>query len=307
MSRSRIITLALLLAHPAVGLAQRAAEIDDFLKPIVTRIAADPNVGAWEWRANRNGGYLLRMMMDVTGDGKQEIFVASTLESSRWGHDWRVFNVSLDGMVRPYDTKVYFRNVTPLIENDRLSLVSFAGANRAREQAGDDKYLSVIRFVFSFPEIQDSLFYVDEEEARKFQTTDPSQLPKLQAILLADYLTNPEPGWADVTDLGQDSSNDCYYLEEDRERAEKNTAFTPQVALLRLGIDPSTMQDADNQPGTRQGQTDVQSTAMKKAAATKTSPSAKDEEDISTTTWLIVAIMLAAASALAWLLLRNRW
>ena len=72
-----------------------------------------------------------------------------------------------------------------------------------------------------------------EKEAGMLRPAKPDQLPKLQAILLADYLTNPEDKWNGMTQwtLGE---NDCLIRQEDKERAEKNTDFTPQIALKLL-------------------------------------------------------------------------
>ena len=311
MSRSRIATLALLLACPSVGLAQRAAEIDDFLKPIVTRIAADPdNVGGWEWKTNRNGGYLLRKLMDVTGDGRPEIFLASTLESSRHSHDWRVFDASEDGVIKPYDKTIRFTSAWPAVEDGKVSLVYMAGADRDRMQEGEEKYLSVSRFVFTFPEISETTTYVSEDEAIKLQPTDYGELPKLQAILLADYLTNRDAKWSDVAELKLDAS-DSYYLEEDKERAERNTSFTPQVALSQLGMGQTTSKCSEDQTGAYQPEQAnppfiPQQSAPRKPTDQKPATSAPVEESPASPRWPLVAAVIAAALGLLWVLLKKR-
>ncbi|RYD36667.1 MAG: hypothetical protein EOP86_05415, partial [Verrucomicrobiaceae bacterium] len=51
---------ALILTAPSAGLAQPPDVIREYLKPIISKIAADPNVGGWTWETNGHGGYLLR-------------------------------------------------------------------------------------------------------------------------------------------------------------------------------------------------------------------------------------------------------
>jgi hypothetical protein len=310
MSRSRIIILALPFACLANGLAQREAVIDELLRPILTASAADPNVEAWNWEKNRNGGYLLRTTIDVTGDGQPEVFIASTLHSSRREHYWKIFDVADDGTMRPYEKGLNFSFAWPMIENNKVSLVYMAGANRDRMQAGEEKYLSVSRFVFNFPEISETTTYVSEDEEIKLQPADHGEFPKLQAILLADYLTNPDAKWSDVTELKLDAS-DSYYLEEDKERAEKNTAFTPQVALSQLGMGQPTSKGSEDQTGAHQSEQAnppfiPQQSAPRKPTDQKPATSPPVEEPSSSTRWLVLAAVIVAALGLLWVLLKKR-
>lgn len=134
----------------------------------------------------------------------------------------------------------------------------------------------------------------------KLRPTDPSELPKLQAILLADYLTTPDAEWSDVTELKLDGS-DSYYLEEDKERAEKNTAFTPQLALSQLGLGETTSKD---QTGVNQSE---QATSPQSAATkAKESPLTPNEESPSSAWWPVGAAVIMAALGLLWVLLKRR-
>ncbi len=235
MPKSLTSTFALLLIGSSPSLAQQAVAINDFLKPIVSKIAADPNVGGWTWEINRNGGYLLRKSMDVTGDGQPELFVASTLQSTRHEETWTVFDVAQNGTLRPYHTTLEHSFAWPIVEGNKTYLVYVLPPNKERLRDSDEKPYPVDRFAFAFPEITMSSSYVSEAEATKLRPSDPGLLPKLQAILLADYLTNPDAKWKDVAEWKQDA-NDCFFRSEDKERAAKNTAFTPQAALSHLGV-----------------------------------------------------------------------
>lgn len=263
-----MIILALLFACLSNSLAQREAMIDKFLSPIITASAADPNVEAWSWKMNRNGGYILRRTMDVTGDGQTEIFIASTLHSNRRGHYWKVFDLAKDGDMRQYEQGLDFGSAWPVTENGKTYLMQHPFPARPGDEsfrAGDGNLYRVIRHSFAFPDVRETTTYVSEAEAMKLRPTDPSELPKMQAILLADYLTNPDAEWSEVTELKLDGS-DSYYIEENEERAEKNTAFTPQAALERLGLGQSTPKD---QKGVNQSEQAAAPSVQHEAAPTK--------------------------------------
>jgi len=234
MSRSRIVLLILLSAYHTVCFAQRDASIVGMLKPIVAKIAADPNVGSWEWEHNRNGGYLLRMQVEVTGDDRPELFVASTLQSSKYAHVWHVYDVTGDGELRPYRTTLSFISATPRTEKGMQFLDLFPFADEERLRISDEKPYRVVHYSFSYPTVKETTSFVSEADAIRLQPNEVSQLPKLQAILLADYLANPDAKWSQVVELKRDAG-DYYFRPEDKERATKNVAFTPQAALSLLG------------------------------------------------------------------------
>src|SRR5690606_19390160 len=129
-----------------------------------------------------------------------EIFLASTLESNRWEHNWYVLDVAKDGKLRPYDGALMFRFAMPFVENGQTLLLN-TFFDKERFRLGDDNPYRISRHFFNFPEIKETISYVNEEEANKLQPTDLKQVPKLQAILLADYLTNSDAKWSDVTEI----------------------------------------------------------------------------------------------------------
>lgn len=306
MPRSRIALWTALLALPSIGTAQQISEITDYLKPIVSRIAADPNAGGWTWETNGNGGYLLRKSMDVTGDGRPEMFVASTLQSTRHEQTWVVFDVAEDGTLRPYRRVLQQSFAFPIVEGDQAYLVSVLPPDKERLQASDEKAYPVSRFTFTFPEIKETLTYASESEAAKLRPTDPNQLPKLQAILLADYLMKPDAKWAEVTEWKIDA-NDCFFLPEDKERASKNTAFTPQVALSQLGVVQSPSPSGSDQTTPKPKPPPVvQPTAPKNAPEAKPTVPTPSEELASSTPWSIIVVLIVAATGLLWLLVKNR-
>jgi hypothetical protein len=285
--------------------AQRNAAIDDFLTPILTASAADPNVEGWIWETNGNGGYLVMKSMDVTGDGHPELFVASTLQSTKYEHRWHVFDVAEDGKLRPYRTTLEHSSAWPILEGDKTHLVYVRPPDRERMRESDEKPYPVSRFTFVFPEIKEAQTYVSEAEATKLRPSDLGQLPKLQAILLADYLTKPEAKWADVTEWKLDA-NDCFFRVEDKERAAKNTAFTPQVALSKLGVVQSSSASSSEQSTGNQPQPVVQPPAPEMAPEARPTTPTTNEEPTSSTPWSIIVVLIVAAAGLLWLLVKNR-
>src|SRR5690606_31301356 len=153
---------------------------------------------------------------------------------------------------------------------------------------------------------KETISYVNEEEANKLQPTDLKQVPKLQAILLADYLTNSDAKWSDVTELKLDAS-DSYYLEEDKERAQKNTAFTPQVALSQLGMGRSTSEGSEDQRGLpRSEQAIPPQSAPKTPIERKSASSTPVDKPSPPTRWPVVAVGIVAALGLLWVWIKKR-
>lgn len=304
MPRNRIIILTALLAWQSICFAQHASGIAQYLKPIVSKIAADPNVGGWTWETNGNGGYLLRMDMDVTGDGVSEMFITSSLTSVKNIAEWAVFDVNKDGEIRPYGNSIRIPadSAWTRTEDNTTSLIYLGAPDREREQVSDEKSYPAYRFSFAFPEIEASLTYISEEEAGKLRPADPSQLPRLQAILLADYLTNPDAKWVDVMEWKLDA-NDCFFRPEDKERAAKNVTFTPQVALSKLGVINSATPSRRKQTAIQQSDTD--NSHNTKNSTKVTTPPIPSEESTSTMTWIIIPVLVVAAIVLLWLLLKK--
>jgi hypothetical protein len=305
MPRSRIALWAALIAWPSISAGQQVSAIIDFLEPIVSKIASDPNSGGWAWEINRNGGYIVRKSMDVTGDGQPELFFASTLQSRRHEQTWAVFDVANDGTLRPYRTTLEHSSAWPIIAGDKTCLVYVMPPDKERMRESDEKPYPVSRFTFAFPEFNEALTYVSEAEATKLRPSDPGQLPKLQAILLADYLTKPEAKWADVTEWKLDS-NDCFFRVEDKERAAMNTAFTPQVALSKIGAVRSSSASRSEQSAGNQPPTAVQQASPKRATEAMLKASPLQEESSPSTQWGFIVVLIVAATVFLWLLVNKR-
>jgi len=300
MPRSRI-TVGLLIALSLNCQAQRDAAIDHFLVPILTASAADPNVEGWTWTTNGNGGYLVRKLMDVTGDGRPELFVASTLQSTKYEHRWHVFDVPEDGTFRPYRTVLEHSFAWPIVEGGQTQLVYVMPPDNERLRDSDERPYPVQRYKFAFPNIIDAQTYASEAEVAKLRPTGPSQLPKLQSILLADYLTNPNAKWSDVTGWKLDA-NDCLYRPEDKERSVSNTAFTPQIALSKLGgARPSPSSRSEQTTRSSKPGPELQPAPRKAPESKPTVPTPSEEAP-----WSIIVVLIVAVGGLVWLLIKRR-
>ncbi len=297
----------MLLAWSLTGSAQQVSAINDYLKPIVTEIASSPNAGGWKWETNRNGGYLVRKEMDVTGDGQPELFVASTLQSTRHEQTWTIFDVAKDGTLRPYRTTLNHSSAWPIVEGDKTYLTYVLPPDKERMRESDEKPYPVYRYAFEFPEIKESLSYSSEVEVYKISQFASEELPKLQVILLAEYLMKPDAQWADVTEWKQDS-NDCYFRPEDAEIAEKNTNFTPLTALAMLGLAQQAPQNSNSLTPRSSTPASLPTVAQQrppKAHEPKLALPATTENAISTTTWRIIVVLIVAVIGLLWLFLKK--
>lgn len=190
MSKNLIAAYALLVVCPCLSLAQQVVAINDYLKPIVSEIAAYPNSGGWTWETRGHGGYLLRLEMDVNGDGRPEQFVTTSLTAVKYTAEWAVFDVSEAGVISQYAELVRLTadSAWPAAEQDSPALLYVAPPSRERQRTNEEAVNPVYRFTFKFPEIQETVSYASDDEVAKLH---PQSLPKLQAILLADYLTQP--------------------------------------------------------------------------------------------------------------------
>lgn len=223
----------MLVGAVASGADERAA-IREYLTPVVAEFSQDRN-GAWLWEHNSNGGYLVRLSMDVTGDGRGEMFVTSTLTSVKDVGEWKVFDVTEKGEWRPYSATIRFAtdSAWPSKVGDASSLLKIGAPNQEKLRVGDERPFPVRRSAFAFPAITDSWTYASESEVAALTPSDPAALPKLEAILLVDYLLDPEAKWSAVKDWKIDGS-DHFFRVEDLEKVPKHRDFTPAVAMTRL-------------------------------------------------------------------------
>jgi hypothetical protein len=302
-----------LIGCPPIIEAQQVTAISDYLRPIVSKIAAEPNAGGWTWETSGNGGYVMRHMVDVTGDGRPELFVSSSLASSSNRSEWKVFDVSPDGEMRPYEgtinlivDAVWVTNAgstTELRCEWPPDFDSEEGLKNRLLPEGEVRH-HVSRIEFVYPKIKEAKASVTDAEAASLKAGNTDTKPKLEAMLLADYLTNPNASWQVVPEW-QSNSNDYFQRPEDVARINGLSSFTPQVAISLLGAAQSVGQPAPSSalPKLQQVQTPKASSSSEPKPP-EAKPTSSDAT--SSTPWGIIVVLIVAATGLLWLLLKRR-
>lgn len=243
--------------------------------------------------------------MDVTGDGVAEQFITTSLTSTKHVAEWTVFDVILAGALRAYEGAIRLPSdsIWVATEAKSISLVYLAAPDREREQAGEEKSYPLFRFTFAFPKIKEALSYFSELEAAKLYPSDSGLVPKLEAILLADYLMNPESKWTSVSEWNLDA-NDRFFRQEDKERAAQNTAFTPQVALSKIRAIQSSFQIGSEQAKNQQANQAFVKPQLKQRP--EADPVTAVDELTFATRWSLIAVSILAAIGLLWWLIKRR-
>lgn len=302
------------LAGAAMG-ANRSAAIDGYITPLVVA-EAQKNGNSAEWEGSGNGGYVMRHLLDVTGDGRSELLVSSSLASSSNRSEWKVFDVSPTGEMRPYEGTISLMAdavwVTKAGSTTELrcewppDFDSDEGVKNRLLPEGEVRH-HVSRIEFAYPKIKETKASVTDAEAVSLKSGSTDTKPKLETMLLADYLTNPNAAWQIVPEW-RSNSNDYFQRPEDAARINELSGFTPQVAMSLLGAAQGDVLPAPSAalPTPQQVQTPkASSSSAPKTPEAKPTPTPSDEPT-SSTPWSIIVVLIVAACGLLWLLLKRQ-
>ena len=302
-------------AGAAMG-ANRNAAIDSYITPLVVA-EAQKNGNSAEWDGTGNGGYVMRHMVDVTGDGRPELLVSSSLASSSNRSEWKVFDVSPTGQMRPYEGTINLMAdavwVTKAGGSTELrcewppDFDSDEGLKNRLLPEGEVRH-HVSRIEFAYPKIKETKASVTEAEALSLKAGSTDAKPKLEAMLLADYLTNPNAAWQVVSEW-RSNSNDYFQRPEDAARINELSGFTPQVAMSLLGAVQGDVQPAPSAtlPTPQQVRPPkANPSSAPKAPDARPTASTPSEEPTSSTPWSVIVILIVAATGLLWLLVKKR-
>lgn len=271
---------------------------DDYIKSVVKEIASDPNVGGWCWEVNGNGGYIKRFAIDLNNNKGKLIFLSSTLLSEKYISNWTVFEVSGDNEVRKYTAPLNLQSPKILRSDDQISLIEVGPPNREKQKAGDAESIPFRQFTFTYPKWNQTKIYVSEVKAADLEKDGTT--PLIESILLADYLMESSPEWTTGGEWQIDAT-DSSFKKGDRERAMRNTAFTPQVALAKLdGTQPESAPPspkASPLPAPLPDPLDGPKTGQKAFEGSLGSSAVK--------TVLAVVILIASLGLLRWLIKRR--
>ncbi|HUP81658.1 MAG TPA: hypothetical protein VM260_24110, partial [Pirellula sp.] len=230
--------------------AQQATTIVNYIRPFVAAEAKKQG-NSWEWEAIGNGGYLMRMFIEVTGDDRNELFLTTSLATFKNQAEWQVFEIEPGGALRPYKKSLRFPSdsVWASTANGKPQLLFLAPPDRESQRLlpSEEWKQSLYRFDFKHPEITESRSEVTTAEGQELRPVDPNALPKLEVVLLEDYLTRPNAQWVAVPEW-KTNAHDYFMRPEDAERISKNQGFTPQAALILLGTDGEQSQPPKSSP-----------------------------------------------------------
>jgi hypothetical protein len=293
----------------------RIGAIDDFIRPIIAKELSKSGNSA-EWDGSGSGGYLFRHLIDVTGDGRAELLVSSSLASFSNRNEWKVFDVSPTGEMRPYEGVINLMadaawvakagGTTELRCEWPPDFDSDEGLKNRLLPEGEVRHF-VSRIEFAYPKINETKASVTDEEAMSLRAVSTDTKPILEVMLLADYLTNEDATWHVVPEWRSNSAN-YYHRPEDAIRINELSGFTPQVAMSLLG---AAQPDALTAPNSKlltpkQVQTPiVTSSPVPKIPEIKPAPTSSDKAT-SSTEWSIIAVLIVAAIGLLWLFLKKR-
>jgi hypothetical protein len=313
-----LISMTLFGLFCSFGIAaakNRIGAIDNFIRPIIAKELPKSGNSA-EWDGSGNGGYLFRYLIDVTGDGRAEILVSSSLASFSNRSEWKVFDVSPNGEMMPYEGVVNLiadavwvaraGGTTELRCEWPPDFDSDEGLKNRLLPEGEVRHL-VSRIEFAYPKINEIKASVTDEEAVSLRAGSTDTKAVLEVMLLADYLTNETATWQAVPEWRSNSA-DYYHRPEDAVRINELSSFTPQVAISLLGAAQSDTVTVPNAKlrTQKQVQTPIVTTSPVPKILELKPESTSSDKAASLTSWSIIVVLIVAAFGLLGLILKKR-
>lgn len=237
MCAEKLINFAIKLLFPLSFIPLASAKenevVNGYVKDLISANTKNEVEGSDLWLLHGHGGYLLRTRMDVNGDGTQELFLSSTLTMQGYQQIWEVYDNLPDGQIRKYNGAIVTSDMWPANSGVSTILLSLEPPDKDLEIHNNPKYYPINQFTFIFPNIDETHTNLSEEDVEALKPEREKRRGKIESILLADYLNNPNAKWTIDGDFQLDE-NGCAFLEESKERSKMNTDLTPQKALSLL-------------------------------------------------------------------------
>lgn len=231
-------TLLSLLFAATLPLAATAADpTEQFAKELVSRADAE------YWREISGdkppGGYLIRFEFDINGDGREELFLASTLEGEEYEHAWTIYTpdtqqnfsrIASDVVLSPV-RGFYFkvngsqRELQTVLKNPKFSLGVI-------DRYAVDANGSVTHTKQELTPEQ--IGQLDTDNWKETFGIGNEVKPTVSKVLLAEFANNHAVQWrAYKTDLGVTEQNQD---PADASAIAANSGFTLQNAKQLLGV-----------------------------------------------------------------------
>jgi MYXO-CTERM domain-containing protein len=211
---------------------QPPKEVFDYLKPLLqheTTTAGDI------WTDSGNGGYVFRFDLDVTGDGRPEMFLSSSLNFRNESGLWQVYENRGEQGYIPFEyvpgksdvglfaTELWIEDV-----NGQRSILAF-GRDRM------DWFIGRYSFRDGRVIYESAKTTQEMVERTKAAGNVKRVVPEVRGVLLADLLRNPEAEWKRINfDSRAPNPNGYYIAAEDAEKVKGLSNFTPGLALKWL-------------------------------------------------------------------------
>jgi hypothetical protein len=210
--------------------------IDKFLVPFVRREAAKQG-DSGTWNDTGNGGYVFRFVLDVTGDGKDEVFISCSLASFRSYAEWEVFSVGADGALQPYAERIQLSIDSIWLAGDkgRTELVQeFPPPEEEQRQVAQENWkYPILRYSFDYPTIQTTKEQLTRDEIQELRRSTPVKQISLKAVSASDYVVDPASKWVDIKEWRL-NSHGYFIIPHDRGDETRISTFTPEFALKQL-------------------------------------------------------------------------
>jgi hypothetical protein len=297
----------LVLVTPAIA---RDGVDMQYAKSLLQRLEGD-GFGYWLGiNEQPEGGYIFRFEMDVTGDGRNEVFLASSLNGDHRSASWTVFTMKNGGWAS--SPEMILLNPSGIFVKTSSGTKCLALGGWAR-MSGSNYWINQYQFN------PDGTFVKQGREVAVLTEEDRYELgseswaeqkglgrkvsPIVSKMLFAEYLTDPASQWRPYDP--KLPANAQHQQDQERLRMDTVSGFTPEnAAKLVAGFEPSP--DIESGDASRH-RTNIQPLAQpEKPKTSKAKPPAPSEEPASSTPWSVIVILIVAATGLLWLLVKKQ-
>lgn len=218
-----IVTLVILFASADVRLARSEEPYASYALGLIQREI--PTAGDY-WEGAGGGGYLFRFFFDVDGDGVDEVFLTSSLDTFQGRSEWRAFRHAGEGSFVEYPETLRFclsgfsSQQTPV----RTTIIHYFSNRHDGEW---DKF-TFLRYDFENGTLTARTGIVRQEEIDALDEVLSFRESNLEAISLRDFVEDEHRAWRRVNrERWNDSSDWVRLLDYDLPGED----FTPQRAF----------------------------------------------------------------------------
>ncbi len=226
------------------GVCEAARVPNEILTEIEASLPEAETIETDEWEFAR-GGYVLRVDLDITGDGLPEMFVTTSSGMYRGSPVWRVYHARREGGYEPF-VLGRLEKVDGVVREPTLSVDGRFGIYLRKNKgvfelgqpwhdrftAEEEERWGVNYVSFRGNQVQFATEYLGEDWDGGSDKGELVQLEEMiQGVLIADLLRNPEAPWHPVR-LSESAPNllGSFLDPQDQSRVEKMGMFHPALA-----------------------------------------------------------------------------